>query len=197
MKNKLFVLLIPVFFFFACRTVRPPVRPVAGLYPTVDISYKLDKLTALSCDEEQLREALISIRVWDLLLQAGMEETELSLVKRGLAEHGYAEIDARRSAAPIHWVSFVSEDGARLKISAAFMQPPPPHSRQQIMLEKTPNRHEGRKVERNQRPEYQYINVWQCPMKEGNPLEIWKISGQNAHKPNNTHWEIHRSFDLE
>lgn len=191
---KFILLLISMFFLFSCRSVQPPSQPVAGLYPTVDISRRLEDMKALSCNEEQLRVALQSIRVWDFLLIAGMKEEELSLVRRGLAERGYAEIDARRADSPLHWIIFASADGKKLGISAAFMQAPPPSCRQGIMLEKTPHRQESRTIQRNRKVEYQYLNIWQCPMNEGSPLEIWKISGQKRNRSDNTHWEVRRNF---
>ncbi len=194
MNCKPIFLLIPMSFWFSCRTVQPPSQPVAGLYPTVDISRRLAELKAFPGTENQLRLALKSIRVWDLLLAAGMKEEELSLVSRGLSERGYAEIDARRAASPLHWVSFASPDGNKLEISAAFLQTPPPTCRHRIMLEKTPHRQESRKIERNRKVEYQYLNIWQCPMEDGNPLEIWKISGQDRSRADNSYWEVRRSF---
>ena len=191
---KFILLLISVLFLFSCRTVQPPSQPVAGLYPTVDISRRLEDMKTLSCSEEQLRVALQSIRIWDFLLVAGMKEEELSLVRRGLAERGYAEIDSRRAGGPLHWIIFASGDGKKLEISAAFLQTPPPSCRQGIMLEKTPHRQESRTIQRNRKVEYQYLNIWQCPMKDGSPLEIWKITGQNRSRSDNTHWEIRQNF---
>jgi len=191
---KRFLPLIAMLFLFSCRTVQPPSQPVAGMYPTVDISRCLEELKAFTCTEDMLRAALQSIRVWDLLLKAGMKEEELSLVRRGLSERGYAEIDARRAASPLHWVSFASPDGNKLEISAAFLQTPPPTCRQGIMLEKTPHRQASRTIIRNRKMEYQYLNFWQCPMKDGNPLEICKISGQDRRKADNSHWEVRRTF---
>jgi len=194
MIQKSFLLLLSTLFLFSCRTVQPPSQPVAGLYPTVDISRRLENLKPLSCSQEQLRSALQSIRIWDFLLSAGMKEEELALVSRGLAERGYAEIDARRATSPLSWVCFASQDGKKLEISAAFLQTPPPSCRQGIMLEKTPHRQESRTIQRNRKVEYQYLNIWQCPMKDGSPLEIWKITGQNRSRSDNTHWEIRRNF---
>lgn len=193
MIHKKNLLLIPLLLLFSCRTVLPPNQPVAGMYPTVDISRRLEKFKKLEVSEEQIRQALISIRVWDLLISAGMAETELSLVCRGISERGYAEIDARKAASPLHWVCFASPDGKKLEISAAFMEIPPPSCRQGIMLEKTAHRHESRTIKRHYKVEYQYVNIWQCPMPEGNPLEIWKISGQNQTRPE-VYWEIRRNF---
>lgn len=191
---KKILLLIPMLFLFSCRTIQPPSRPVAGMYPTVDISRRLEDVKAIVVSETQVRQALISIRVWDLLISAGMVEAELSLVCRGLSERGYAEIDARRAASPLHWITFASADGKKLQISAAFLQAPPPSCRQGIMLEKTPHRQESRTIQRNRKVEYQYLNLWQCPMPEGSHLEIWKISGQDRSRAGNTYWEVRRNF---
>jgi hypothetical protein len=191
------LLLIPLLLLFSCRTVQPSKQPVAGMYPTVDISRRLEDMKAFSCTEEQLREALKSIRVWDCLLAAGMKSEELSLVRRSLAERGYAEIDVRRAKGiPIHWITFASIDGKKMEISAAFLQMPPPSYRQEIMLEKTPCRQETRTIRRNRKLEYQYLNRWQCPTQDGNPLEIWKISGQHRKRADNTYWELRRIFEF-
>ena len=184
MIRKTTLLLLPLLLLFSCRSVQPSKQPVAGMYPTVDISRRLEDMKAFSCTEEQLREALKSIRIWDFLQTAGMKDSELSLVRRGLAERGYAEIDTRHvKEIPIHWVTFASKDGKKMEISAAFLQMPPPSCRQEIMLEKTPGRQETRTVRRNRKLEYQYLNRWQCPTQDGEPLEIWKISDKSATVP--------------
>ncbi|MFA6929182.1 MAG: hypothetical protein WCT05_02565 [Lentisphaeria bacterium] len=192
MSTRRIFVLLALLFLFSCRTVQPPSRPVAGFYPTVDVSRRLDDLQACTIAEQQLRDALQSMHIWELLQAAGMEDKESALICRGLGERGYAELDARRAGSPLHWVTFASPDGKNLEISAAFLNAPPPRCRFDVMLEKKPNRQEGRKIIRNRKTEYQYLRIWGCPMNEGNSLEIWNVSGES--RKDKSYWEVRRSF---
>lgn len=194
MAGKALLVLLSIFLLVSCRTVLPPGYPLAGMYPTVDISRRLAELKACAVSEEQLRAVLESLRLLEILQAAGFPEKEISLVCRGLTEHGYAEIDARRSDSPLQWISFASPDGKKLEVCAAFQKVPPPRCRFDIMLERTPNRQEGRKIIRNGKPEYQYVSIWHCPMREGAPLELWKVSGERQTDP--SWWEIRRNYFL-
>ncbi len=109
----------------ACRTVEPPQRPVAYLFPSVRTMAEVQGLQTHAIAVADLAALLDEVGCGPLLRQAGMLDYELGTVARGLANRGYAELDARRSPGPILWVTFAGMGDGRLEITAAFRQLPP------------------------------------------------------------------------
>ena len=87
------------------NAVKPPTRPVAYIYPTLIPMAALSQFTPAQLDAASLRLLLDKARATDLLNKAGLQDSELAILSRGLAKHGYAELDARRSKSPILWLS--------------------------------------------------------------------------------------------
>ena len=81
----------------SCAAVRPPERPVAYIYPTTRPMAALSEMTPVNASLEDIRALLDKLGVLRELVDAGLTDVELGIVCRGLAKHGYSEIDARRS----------------------------------------------------------------------------------------------------
>jgi hypothetical protein len=98
-----------------CRTpFNPPTVPIANLYPTLHPGSILDQSRAVVAGEAEVTAVLVRLGLLEPLRRHGMGPAEVPLVVRGLERHGYAELDARRSSCPVHWVVLrgVSEAGA-------------------------------------------------------------------------------------
>ncbi len=126
----------------ACRTpVLPSAVPVANLYPTLHPSAVLTSSRPLVLSEGELSALLAHLGVLGPLRVHGMGAAELSLVRRALERHGYAELDARRTACPVRWVVLrgVAEDsGAALSIEAGLSAPPVAAGQWSIDLRRPP-----------------------------------------------------------
>ncbi|NLF18807.1 MAG: hypothetical protein GX595_16365 [Lentisphaerae bacterium] len=126
----------------ACRTpVRPSAVPVANLYPTLHPSAVLESSRPLVLSEGDLSALLAHVGVLGPLRVHGMSAAELSLARRALERHGYAELDARRTACPVRWVVLrgVAEDGgSALSVEAALSAPPAAAGQGSIDLRRPP-----------------------------------------------------------
>jgi hypothetical protein len=90
---------------WGCRTpFGPPAVPVANLYPTLCSSTVLGEARPVALTETDLSALLAHLGALGPLRSHGMAAGELPLARRGLARHGYAELDARRTACPVRWV---------------------------------------------------------------------------------------------
>lgn len=123
----------------ACRTVEPPQRPVAYLFPSVRTMGALEGLQAQDIAVADLAALLDATGCGPLLRQVGLLDQELAIVARGLAKRGYAELDARRSSGPILWVTFAGMNGGHLEITAAFQHLPPESCRAGINPRQPPH----------------------------------------------------------
>ena len=85
----------------------PPNRPLAGMYPSVLPPSELGRFHNVQTDEAELESHLRELGLWEPLVRAGLLQTELRVVARGLARRGYGELDARRCNSGIRWVAFV------------------------------------------------------------------------------------------
>ena len=92
MKKYLLIVLACV----SCMGVKPPRRPVAYIYPSIHTMAEIAHLKPIQARPEEVREALKRGGVYEDLMAAGLLDMELGIVLRGLAKHGYAEIDARK-----------------------------------------------------------------------------------------------------
>lgn len=176
----------------ACRSVQPPSRAIAGLYPTVDISRRLDELQPCQVKTETLKLALQEMQLWQLLRNAGLPEDELQLLQRGLTGHGYAEIDLRRAKSPLIWVSFNSKNGKTLEINAAFYEMPPAACRANKKLKPSEAEQKTRYIRRNQRFEAQSVLIWDLPEMK-NQSRICLIHRQEQRKQD-SYYELQSSF---
>ncbi|MDD3694550.1 MAG: hypothetical protein PHG44_01110 [Lentisphaeria bacterium] len=191
-KNRI-CLCLALLLLGACRSVQPLQRAMAGLYPTVDISISLDELQAWQGEAEILKRALQEMKLWPMLEQAGLPENELQLLHRGLTEHGYAEIDLRRTNSPLIWVNFNSKNGETLEIGAAFHHLPPPECRNHKKLEPGEAEQKTRYVRRNQRLEAQSILLWKLPELKNHSRICLVYRQQQAGKI--SHYEMKSSFE--
>jgi len=191
---KLSMLLLTVLGLSACKTVQPPAYPVANMFPTVDITAKLDTLRPCLISPEQLQSAMQSMHIWQLLQTAGLPPTEMPIVARGLSERGYAEIDARRASSPLLWVSFTSPAKNKLFLRAGFAKIPPYDCRQGLLLEKVPGDRNLRTLNQNGRQILQRTAVWQPYQRDDGQFQILQIF---ADQPNTvSHWEVYKEFTL-
>lgn len=97
-----------------CRTpVKPLTVPIANLYPTLNPSGVLATTRPLKVAEGELSALLAHLGALGPLRAHGMGPGEMPLVVRALSRHGYAELDARRTACPVRWVVLrgLSESG--------------------------------------------------------------------------------------
>ena len=102
--------------------------PVAFLFPTLYSTQILDQVTPFSISAMRLGDLLDRLGVGRELRRAGLSERELAVVSRGLRSRGYAELDARKSAVGVRWVSFRGERASggtpMLHITAGFWARP-------------------------------------------------------------------------
>lgn len=189
---RILFLLLTVLALQACKTVQPPAYPVANMFPTVDITAKLETLQSCPVSIEQLQAAMQNMHIWQILQKAGLPSDELPILARGLNERGYAEIDARRASSPLLWVSFISPKKNKLFIRAAFAKVPPYDCRQGLLPERIPGDRSVRTLTRNGREVPQRIAVWQPYQRDNGQFQILQIF---AEKPNTvSHWEVYKEF---
>ena len=101
----------------SCVGVRPPKRPVAYIYPSVHTMAVISSLKPIQATMEDLRETLKRGEVYVDLMNAGLQEMDLDIVLRGLAKHGYAEIDARQCKGRVKLVAvYHGNDGLALDV---------------------------------------------------------------------------------
>ena len=111
-----------------CRTpFEPPTIPLANLYPTLHPGSILDSSKSLRLTEVEVAAVLSQLGLLEPLRAHGLGTVEVPLVSRGLERHGYAELDARRSACPVHWVVLrgVAEAGGTWLVVEAGMESTP------------------------------------------------------------------------
>ncbi|NMA45814.1 MAG: hypothetical protein GX945_04560 [Lentisphaerae bacterium] len=164
----------------ACHTVEPPLRPVAYLFPSVRTMAELEGLKAQDIAVADLAALLDEAGCGPLLRQVGLLDHELGIVARGLADRGYAELDARRSAGPIPWVTFAGMSDGRLEITAAFRHLPPESCRAGINYRQPP-REVALGYDRYGRP--QMTRTWaaghaelrQRQWPKGGPEDYWEM----------------------
>lgn len=105
-----------------CRTTYlPPKRPFAGMYPTVMTIHEMQDMHPVKVDVQSLEAHLEEMNILSPLKNAGMTNDELQIVSRGLAQRGYAELDARRcDNCPVSLVLFggISESTDTIRILA-------------------------------------------------------------------------------
>lgn len=110
-----------------CRTpFPPPTVPIANLYPTLHPGSVLDSSCPVPLAERELTALLAHLGLLGPLRAQGMGAAEVPLVVRGLERHGYAELDARRSACPVHWVvlrGVTAAGGTWLVVEAGMTAP--------------------------------------------------------------------------
>ena len=164
----------------ACRTVEPPQRPVAYLFPSVRTMAEVQGLQAHDIVVADLVALLDEVGCGPLLRQAGMPDYELGTVARGLANRGYAELDARRSPGPILWLSFAGMGDGRLEVTAAFRQLPPESCRAGIDHRQPPQAtaqgydpYGRRQNSRTWSAGNAELRLWQWP--DGGPDDYWEM----------------------
>lgn len=123
--NKSSLAIVLLLLFAGCRTVEPPRRPVAYLFPSVRTMAEVQGMQRYGISLGELTAVLDQIGCGPLLRQAGLLDGELATIVRGLAHRGYSELDARRSPGTIQWLSFGGLPGGELEIVAGFRELPP------------------------------------------------------------------------
>jgi hypothetical protein len=192
--QKMSLLLLAVICLSACKTVQPPAYPVANMFPTVDITAKLDILQPCIVSSEQLQSAMQNMHIWQLLQTAGLPAAEMSIVVRGLSERGYAEIDARRASSPLIWVSFTSPEKNKLFIRAGFAKIPPYDCRQGLLLERVPGDRTLRTLNQSGRQITQRTAVWQPYQRDDGQFQILQVFTDQHNTV--SHWEVYKEFTL-
>ena len=112
----------------SCATVQPPQRPVAYIYPSLVPMSAIQACRPTQLDEAAVRKLLEQSRTLSILESAGLQQSEISILVRGIAKHGYAELDARRSKSIISWLS-ISCHGDTAVVRAVFRSQPNDFSR--------------------------------------------------------------------
>lgn len=86
--------------------VLPPERPLAYVYPTLVPMNAIVDCVPVQLDVNAVRTVLDKSQILEELVETGLLESELEILARGLAKHGYAELDSRRcKKAKLRWVS--------------------------------------------------------------------------------------------
>lgn len=131
-----------------CSTVQPPERPVAYVFPTVRSLDSLQHASERSVTTAQISQWLARAGIYDELRAAGMLQTELQLLQRGLERNGYAELDVRKTALDLKWLSlttlangsvdiiigYARDHGRNMRASMQRLAAPPPEILQQCSL---------------------------------------------------------------
>lgn len=107
----------------SCTSVKPPQRPVAYIYPSLVPMAAIKDCTQAQLAPDAIRKLLDESRTLTILENAGLLPTELATLSRGLAKHGYAELDARRSKSVISWLS-ISCHGDKTVVRAIYRKKP-------------------------------------------------------------------------
>lgn len=108
-----------------CLSFRTPFSPpVSCLFPTVVPMRALQELKPRQTADSEIKELLRQQGLLKALLEAGMRESTLKEVARGLSERGYAEIDSRRARCPILWVSLAFPSDGQTRMTYATTQAP-------------------------------------------------------------------------
>jgi len=106
-----------------CVGVKPPERPVAYLVPSLVPYSVMARCVPHKTSSQEVRGLLEQAGVLDSLLKAGMRDMELGIVARGLTSKGYAEIDCRKTAARVRWIS-LGYDGKNYILRAGIAEAP-------------------------------------------------------------------------
>jgi hypothetical protein len=122
-----------------CRTVQPPKRPVANLFPTLIPMSSLESLQPHPATQEQIAGLLEQVGCLSLLRQAGMLDTELGVMARGISQRGYAEIDARRARTPLLWLAIARTVDGAWRLAAGFPEYPPDSCRSGLSAQEQPS----------------------------------------------------------
>lgn len=122
-----------------CRTVQPPKRPVANLFPTLIPMSSLESLQPHPATREQIAGLLEQVGCLSLLRQAGMLDTELGVMARGISQRGYAEIDARRARTPLLWLAIARTVDGAWRLAAGFPEYPPDSCRSGLSAQEQPS----------------------------------------------------------
>ena len=144
MKRHIFALYslyITALLLASCTTVQPPQRPVAYIYPSLVPMSDIQACRPTKLDEAAVRKLLEKSRTLSVLENAGLHQSEISILVRGIAKHGYAELDARRSKSKISWLTVSCYDGTAV-IRAVFRSRPDDFSRFGISTAKMVKSHE-------------------------------------------------------
>ena len=120
MNRRIAILTAALALGYGCATYQPPERPMAFMVPTLTRGGNLENLHRLRVSPEILRSHLEEQQFWEPLRKAGLEESELETVSRGLRLRGYAELDARRTASPLQWVMFFGSAPDELTVIGGY-----------------------------------------------------------------------------
>jgi len=184
MKYLAYFLLI--FIMVSCRTVLPPERPVAYMYPTVCPAAILSEMHPAKITRQELRDALSDMNLIADIDNSGMLSTDLAVILRSLTKRGYAEIDARRSKLPWQWISLSVPAENTLQVVCGFRKFPS-KKYTSIDVQQKPNQ-TGYRYGAN--GVAQPIQIWTAPT-----YSIAQIMQPNSAKP--SHWEMIQIFSLE
>ncbi len=94
----------------SCESVKPPERPVAYIYPSLVPMAAIQSCTPKQLTAERIRSLLEESRSLAILESAGLQQGEIGILMRGIAKHGYAELDVRRSKCDISWLTIACHD---------------------------------------------------------------------------------------
>lgn len=106
--------------FCGCSTVEPPTRPVAYVFPTVRSLDSLSAIEERDVTEEQVRGWLARSGVYNELLHSGLQDEDCQLLVRGLVRGGYSELDARKAALSLKWLSISCLSDGRVELLIGY-----------------------------------------------------------------------------
>lgn len=109
---------------FSCSTVKPPVRPVAYMFPSVMPASSMAHCHPCNVSFDKIEMALEQAHIMDDLKKHGMRDDELFILARGISKRGYGEVDARRSGGEIVWVAVFGVSDEEICVVTAFREKP-------------------------------------------------------------------------
>ena len=78
------------------------------------------RYSPLKATPAEIKEALEKADAYNALLIAGLQQSELEIVVRGLAKHGYAEIDARRCRGRVKLVAVYHDGNGKVALDIVW-----------------------------------------------------------------------------
>lgn len=171
----------------SCVGVKPPERPVAYMYPMLVKMSEIADCKPTIASPDNVKSLLAQAHLLEPLMAAGLRNVDLGILARGLAKHGYAEIDARRAACPVRWASIAFRAGAAI-IRSGFKELPPDECRFGIKPDDSSAR---QTIERGSYGQSIYVKTWSIP---GTRAFLKKLASPHN---DSRHWEIIVTLPLE
>jgi len=181
-----------IIFLSGCLSV-PSRPPYIGMFPSLHAAGTLNEVKPYKIDATRVQELLRTAGIDVSLGEFRLKEDDFRLLARGLSRHGYAEIDARRSASQVRWAVLKSlpeteKENAILSVETGYWQRPPEKHLAGINLDRPPDRTENRTNIHGEREKH---SSWERRI-GGISILVSRVTDQRTSRLH--HWEIIRYY---